>query len=188
MPLPASVPRRYFLHVGDLHVRRNLDMVARALAHARRRAPDLGDIGLVLAGAARDEAAALDLDEGTRRLLTFTGHAGEQLLLALYRSAAALVYPSRYEGFGLPLLEAMACGVPVIASRTSSIPEVVADAAVLLDPDDLEGWSAALERVAADQDHAAALRQAGRRRAAAFSWRRTAAETAGVYARLLRRA
>jgi alpha-1,3-rhamnosyl/mannosyltransferase len=188
MPLPAHLPRRYFLHVGDLHVRRNLDMVARALAHARRRAPDLGDMRLVLAGVDRDQAAALVLEDGTRRLLTFVGQADEQLLLALYRSATALVYPSRYEGFGLPLLEAMACGVPVIASRTSSIPEVVGDAAVLLDPDDLEGWSAALERVAADEAHAAALRQAGRRRAAGFSWRRTAAETAAVYARLLRRA
>jgi alpha-1,3-rhamnosyl/mannosyltransferase len=160
-------------------------MVVRALARARQRVPDLGDTGLVLAGVARDQAAALEVDAAARRLLTFTGHTDEQMLLALYRSAAALVYPSRYEGFGLPLLEAMACGLPVIASRTSSIPEVVGDAAVLLDPDDLEGWSAALERVARDQPHAAALRQAGHRRAAAFSWHRTAAETAAVYARLL---
>jgi alpha-1,3-rhamnosyl/mannosyltransferase len=185
LPLPPGLPGRYFLHVGDLHVRRNLGTVVRALALARARAPGLRDVGLVLAGVARDQAAALDVDEGTRPLLTFTGHADEQVLLALYRSAAALVYPSRYEGFGLPLLEAMACGVPVIASRTSSIPEVVGDAAVLLDPDDLEGWSAALERVAEDESHATALRHAGHRRAATFSWRRTAAETAAVYARLL---
>ena len=113
------------------------------------------------------------------------GSADEATLLALYRSAAALVYPSRYEGFGLPLVEAMACGVPVIASRASCIPEVTGDAAVLLDPDDVEGWTAALAKLLGDAGFAAALGEAGARRAATFSWRRTAEQTAAVYDRVL---
>ena len=111
-----------------------------------------------------------------------------EALLALYRSAAALVYPSRYEGFGLPLLEAMACGVPVIASRASCIPEVTGDAAVLLDPDDAEAGAAAIARVLGDRSVAPRLRAAGSERAAGFSWRRTAEQTAAVYDRLLGRA
>jgi glycosyltransferase involved in cell wall biosynthesis len=187
IPLPSNIPKRYVLHVGDLHVRRNLAVVVRAMAIVRCRRRELGDVGLVLAGAERGVFDALHTTETTNGAppMTFTGQADERLLLALYRSAAALVYPSRYEGFGLPLLEAMACGVPVIASRTSCIPEVTGGAAVLLDPDDDEGWSAALERVLDDEAYAAGLRQAGRQRASGFSWRRTAEETAAVYARLL---
>jgi glycosyltransferase involved in cell wall biosynthesis len=82
----------------------------------------------------------------------------------------------------------MACGTPVVASRTSSIPEVTGTAAVLLDPDDRAGWSAALERVSEDAAFAASLRDAGLRQAAHFSWARTAAETAAVYSRLLHHA
>jgi glycosyltransferase involved in cell wall biosynthesis len=188
LSLPPHVPRRYLLHVGDVHVRRNLAVVVRAMTLARRRDRRLADVGLVLAGVRRDEAEALHTVETTTNgasLLTFVGQTDEDLLLALYRSAAALVYPSRYEGFGLPLLEAMACGVPVVASRSSCIPEVTGEAAVLLDPDDEEGWSAAIARVIDDEAYAAALREAGYRRAASFSWRRTAEETAAVYARLL---
>ena len=121
------MPARYVLHVGDVHVRRNLAVVVRALSRLRRRSRDFADVGLVLAGVATREAGALVSSDTTANgasLLTFTGSADEAGLLALYRSAAALVYPSRYEGFGLPLVEAMACGVPVIASRTSCIPEV----------------------------------------------------------------
>ena len=187
LALPPHVPARYLLHVGDVHVRRNLAVVVRAMTLARRRDRRFADVGLVLAGVRRDEADSLHSTETTNgaSMLTFVGQADEPLLLALYRSAAALVYPSRYEGFGLPLLEAMACGVPVIASRASCIPEVTGDAAVLLDPDDDEGWSATLIRVLEDEAYASERRTAGLRRAAGFSWRRTAEETAVVYARLL---
>jgi glycosyltransferase involved in cell wall biosynthesis len=184
MPLPSSIPPRYLLHVGELHVRRNLPVVVRALAILHRLRPDLADVGIVVAGTA-GEGAKPASESGAAPRLTFTGHAEETLLLALYRSATALVYPSRYEGFGLPLVEAMACGVPVLASHSSCIPEVTGGAAVLLDPDDDEGWSTAIARVLDDRDYAADLREAGLRRAMQFSWRRTAEETAGVYARLL---
>jgi alpha-1,3-rhamnosyl/mannosyltransferase len=188
-PLPRGFPEHFVLHVGDLHVRRNLSMLARAVAAVRLRKPAWASLGLVLAGVDRGSGADLERlyggSGGTGPLVTFAGAATEPLLLALYRSASMLAYPSRYEGFGLPLLEAMACGTPVIAARTSSIPEVVGEAGDLLDPDDEAGWIAAIERVLDDAAHRARLRDAGLRRAAEFSWRRTAEETARVYRAVL---
>lgn len=189
LSLPSGWPSQFVLHVGDLHVRRNLPMLARAVAALRTRRASWSGLGLVLAGVDRGIGAELErlnaTAGGTAPLVTFAGAAPEPLLLALYRAAHALVYPSRYEGFGLPLLEAMACGTPVIAAQTSSIPEVVGEAAVLLDPDDEEGWIAAIARVLDDASHRARLRAAGASRAREFSWRRTAEATALVYRRLL---
>ncbi|HET7219625.1 MAG TPA: glycosyltransferase, partial [Vicinamibacterales bacterium] len=159
------------------------------LDRLRRRLPALRDTSLVLAGVDRGVAGDLArLNERTGRatpLVTFAGAVPEQTLVALYRRAAALVYPSRYEGFGLPLLEAMSCGTPVIAARSSSIPEVVGEAGVLLDPDDEAGWEEAIARVLDDPGHVAQLTRLGLARAATFSWRRTATETVRIYRRLL---
>jgi glycosyltransferase involved in cell wall biosynthesis len=190
LALPSGWPSRYVLHVGDLHTRRNLAMVARAVAAARRRCDRKGqELTLVLVGQDRGSGDMLReisrQADGAAPLVIFLHSATEVNLLALYRSAVALVYPSRYEGFGLPLLEAMSCGAPVIAARSSSIPEVVGDAAVLLDPDDEPGWAAAIHEVAENPAHASRLRAAGLQRAATFSWRRTAAETAAVYRQVL---
>jgi alpha-1,3-rhamnosyl/mannosyltransferase len=112
----------------------------------------------------------------------------DDALSSLYRAALALVYPSRYEGFGLPLLEAMASGCPVIASDCASIPEVVGEAGVLLDPDDEVGWAAAIERLVDHPADAERLRTLGLARASLFSWRRTAEGTARVYTECLERA
>jgi glycosyltransferase involved in cell wall biosynthesis len=189
LALPPGCPKRYVLHVGDLHARRNLPLVARAVAAVRSRNPAWSTLGLLLAGVDRGTGADLrrlsDETGGAAPLVTVLGPTTEPSLLALYRSATALVYPSRYEGFGLPLLEAMASGTPVIAARTSSIPEVVGEAAVLLDPDDETGWSVAIEQVLDDGPHREQLREAGLRRAREFSWRRAAEETARVYRELL---
>jgi glycosyltransferase involved in cell wall biosynthesis len=189
LPIDPGWPATFVLHVGDLHARRNLEMVARALDTVRRRNPVRRDCGLILAGVDRGSGAGLaaigERSPGDTPLVTFAGSTSESDLLALYRSAAALVYPSRYEGFGLPLLEAMQCGTPVIAARSSSIPEVVGDAGVLLDPDDDTAWSDAIERVLDDAPHREQLRCAGLARAREFTWSRTARETAAVYRTLL---
>ncbi|HEY7500961.1 MAG TPA: glycosyltransferase family 1 protein [Vicinamibacterales bacterium] len=189
LPLDKAWPSSFVVHVGDLHPRRNLSMVARALARVRERNRSHRACGLILAGVDRGSGPELSAIEdgagGAAPLVTFAGHTDESVLLALYRSAAALVYPSRYEGFGLPLVEAMSCGTPVIAARSSSIPEVVGDAAVLLDPDDGDAWSNAIERVLEDEQYRNDLRRAGLARAREFSWTRTARETAAIYRRLL---
>ena len=152
LPLPAACPPRFVLHVGDLHARRNLEMVARALQAVRARNRSVQDVSIWCSpGSIAARGAALEAliarAGGATPLVTFAGPVDEPTLLALYRSAAALVYPSRYEGFGLPLLEAMSCGVPVIAAPRRPSPKSTGDAAVLLDPDDEAAWADAIERM-----------------------------------------
>lgn len=114
------------------------------------------------------------------------GPVAESDLPALYGSATLFIYPSRYEGFGLPPLEAMACGTPVICTRAGSLPEVAGDAALLVDPDDPYALAAAIDRAFADPSLRATLRAAGLERAASFSWHRAAQETVAVYERVCR--
>ena len=102
-------------------------------------------------------------------------------LASLYAGAAAFVYPSRYEGFGLPLLEAMACGAPVLAARAGAIPEVVGDAGILVDPDDETEMASGIGRLMSDPDLASRLRETGRRRAMDYTWNRTAVLTTHAY-------
>ncbi|MEQ1572671.1 MAG: glycosyltransferase family 1 protein [Vicinamibacterales bacterium] len=187
---PAGVPTPYLLHVGDLHERRNLAPIVEALLLARRRGDTPPGLSLVLAGLDRGVGAQLTsmvTEAGAADVVVLLGPVSDSRLKALYRGATALVYPSLYEGFGLPLLEAMASGTPVIASRAASIPEVVGDAAIVLDPDDVRGWSDAIVSVATDPVRHAALRAAGLRHAAGFTWERTARLTRDVYRRVLAR-
>lgn len=187
-PLPDATAKSspYLLHVGDLHPRRNLAVAVRALRRVRARRKDLRAVRLVLAGVDRGAGAALigNASPDDARMIELAGTVSEDGLLRLYRGAYGLLYPSLYEGFGLPLLEAMACGTPVIASRASSIPGVTGDAAVLLDPHDDAGWADAIESLF-DPAVAGHLRAAGLRRAAAFTWRRAAEATVDVYRQAL---
>jgi glycosyltransferase involved in cell wall biosynthesis len=105
------------------------------------------------------------------------GFVGEDELVALYAGAAAFAYPSVYEGFGLPVLEAMSAGAPVMTSNVSSLPEVAGDAALLVDPDDVRSLRDGLSTLLTDRGHADALRAAGRAQAARFTWERTARAT-----------
>jgi glycosyltransferase involved in cell wall biosynthesis len=175
----------YLLHVGDLHERRNLSLAVEAIARARRRHPMLGRVRLVLAGVDRgglgERLRAEALALGEPDLVELAGLVSEERLLALYRGASVLIYPSRYEGFGFPVAEAMACGVPVLCARASALPEVVGEAGLLLDPDRVDDWSEAIAAVLSDDQRALAMRDAGLRRAARFSWDRTAEATLDVY-------
>jgi alpha-1,3-rhamnosyl/mannosyltransferase len=188
MASPGGAVVPYLLHVGDLHERRNLTVVVRALIDARRRL-DTSSLTVVLAGIDRgigDRLAAFATDRGAPDAVVRLGAVSEPALRALYCNAAALVYPSRYEGFGLPLVEAMASGTPVLASRAASIPEVVGEAAVLLDPDEHGRWTDAIVNVMTDARLRARLRSDGLARAAMFTWERTARLTADVYERVVK--
>jgi glycosyltransferase involved in cell wall biosynthesis len=184
--LPAGVTTPFLLHVGDLHERRNLPVVAHAMFEAQRR-PGMPALSLVLAGVDRgvgDRLRGYAREAGSPDAVVCLGPVTDSQLLTLYRGAAALVYPSRYEGFGLPVLEAMACGTPVIASRAASIPEVLGDAGVLLDPDDEPGWAEAIANVLTDEWQRGHMRKAGMTRARQFTWARTASITLDVYRQL----
>lgn len=185
-----GLPERYILFLGTLEPRKNLERLLEAYAllvrgHAAGSAPP----ALVIAGGRGwfyetifARAARLGL---TERVI-FPGFVPADELPWWYRAAELFVYPSLFEGFGLPVLEAMACGVPTITSNVSSLPEVVGDAAVLVAPEDTEALADAMARVLAEPTLAARLREAGLRRAARFSWSRTAAETAAVYRAVLK--
>ncbi|HSR26404.1 MAG TPA: glycosyltransferase family 1 protein, partial [Candidatus Eisenbacteria bacterium] len=169
-----GVDRPFVLHVGRVEARKNQV----AALEAVERVPDLL---LVSVGAVMDAAmgSRLAASPRCRRL----GHLPGADLEALYAGAEALVFPSLYEGFGLPVLEAMRRGVPVVTGAVSSLPEVGGDAAVYVDdPRDPAALAAAIERARADRDR---LRGLGRERAARFTWDRTAAGVASVMRELL---
>ena len=184
--LLPGVSTPFVLHVGDLHERRNVTLAIDALARARGRLD--GQVSLVLAGIDRGVGDRLDRQAAAASIpLVRLGTVNDSALRSLYRAAAALVYPSRYEGFGLPVLEAMASGTPVIASRAASIPEVLGEAGVLLDPDATDAWADAIVRVMTDPQEQARMRSAGVARAAEFSWARTARLTLDVYRQVAER-
>jgi len=178
---------RYVLYLGGFDVRKN---VATALSTYRWAGPAIGEeCPLVIAGRLpeRDTSFAPDPrrlareQEVDERFVRFVGFVDEADKPALYRGAVALIFPSRYEGFGLPVLEALACGTPVVGSDVSSIPEVVGSAGVLLPPDDAEGMAGALIQLATDDTCRAELSRRALAQAARFSWERTARETLAAY-------
>lgn len=185
--LPTAVHAPYVLHVGDLHERRNLPMLVQAVIRAGRCLGGPSTLALVLVGVDRGiraqlVAAAEQADAGD--VVVHLGSTSDAQLRTLFRGAAAFVYPSLYEGFGLPLLEAMASGTPVIASTAASIPEVVGDAGLLVDPRDQAGWAGAIVRLATDQALRQRLQASGLHRASQFTWARTARLTLDAYRRV----
>ena len=184
--IPESVqalPQPYLLFVGTLEPRKNVPALLQALARIKAQRGPLTP-RLVLAGArgwlyqgALELVGKLGLSEET----VLFGPATPQELLWLYNRAEAMVLPSFYEGFGLPLVEAMACGTPVITSRTSSLPEVAGNAALLVEPEDSDGLAEAICRVLDEAPLRAQLRQAGLRQAAQYDWAKTARATLEVY-------
>ncbi|MDX6629375.1 MAG: hypothetical protein QOH00_1621 [Gaiellales bacterium] len=176
-----GIDRPYVLCVGALQPRKNVPLAIEAYARLMGRGTECE---LVIAGG--DRGGRLDvLDAILRTRLTgrvhMLGHVEDQEMPALYSAARALVFPSLYEGFGLPALEAMAAGTPVIASNTTGLAEVVGDAGLTVDPRSADAFADALGRVLGDDGLRDRLATAGRARAAEFTWVRTAAATAAVY-------
>jgi len=174
--------RDYLLFVGNVEPRKNLVALIDAYGRMRKvipRAPRLAIAGgagwknHAIHEAARTSAVAADI--------RFLGHVADADLPLLMNGAAAFVYPSLYEGFGLPPLEAMACGTPVITSNRSSLPEVVGDAALVVDPDDRGALADAMARVVSDAALREDLRARGLARARGYTWDETARRTIAVY-------
>jgi glycosyltransferase involved in cell wall biosynthesis len=184
-----SLPERFVLYVGTLEPRKNLPLLLKAFARWRQERPDQAEVKLVLGGAKGwlyEEIFRLVESLGLQAVTQFPGYLGESELPLWYNSAACLVYPSVYEGFGLPPLEAMACGCPVITSNTSSLPEVIGQAGLMVGPDDEAALTAALDRLLTDKAEHARLREAGIKRAAGFSWQETARRTLEIYRQVVK--
>jgi glycosyltransferase involved in cell wall biosynthesis len=184
----ASVRRTYGLGdgpiiftVGTLEPRKNLVRLLQAFARLRRRFPALLLVHAGPKGWHFTNILAETESLGLQQAVRFLGRVPIDDLARLYNTAALFVYPSLYEGFGLPVLEAMACGSPVITSNISSLPEVVGDAGILVDPYSVDEITTAMERMLSDAPLAEQLRQRGLERARMFSWERCAQETLAVY-------
>ena len=195
VPLAPSLPRTdaepgavlerhrvaepYLLFVGTLEPRKNLIRLIRAY----RRSSANRDHALVIAGPLgwRSRPLHRELASSGPGRVVVTGRVPATDLDALHRHAAAFVYPSLYEGFGLPVLDAMARGIPTIVANTSSLPEVVGDAALQVNPRSVRDLASAIDRAVGDPAERARLSAAGRARAATFSWDRTARGTIEVY-------
>ena len=174
----------YVLYNGTLEPRKNLVRLVRAY---RQVVAGGAPHTLVLAGALgwRPGPLLQEIGRSARGSVVRTGHVPDADLDALFRGASAFVYPSLTEGFGLPVLDAMARGIPCVVSAASSLPEVAGDAAVYFDPTSTAGLVEGLSRVLFDEGLVARLGPAGRRRAAGFTWRRTAEATLEVYRSIL---
>jgi glycosyltransferase involved in cell wall biosynthesis len=182
----VGIHKDYVLHVGTLSERKNIPMLLRAVALLQSQGK-FANYQLVLAGPEVSVlSGASEIHKtiwyfGLKDVVVLTGHVPEAQLPGLYAQAKVLVMPSLYEGFGLPVLESMAVGTPVVASNTSSLPEVAEDAGLMVPPHDIAGWAEALGELLTNPAHAEEVRRRGLARAARFSWQQAAAETLNVY-------
>ncbi len=173
----------YALYVGNALPHKNLSVLVRAFGLLKNRA-GCDEIRLVFAGgfgAYKQALQALATDLGVQDNIIFTGYVEEEILKQLYMMATCFVFPSKYEGFGLPLLEAMQFDLPVIAARSSCLPEIAGDAAAYADPDDAGEWAEQIERVMLDEELRRQMIVSGQKRCSGFSWELCAQETVDVY-------
>ncbi len=178
-----SLPQRYILYVGTLEPRKNLPTLLEAYATLQAQSP-IPDLQLVIVGRRGwlyesffQRLRELNLEDQVILL----GFIPDEDLPAVYSGADLFVFPSLYEGFGLPPLEAMACGTPVVSSDTSSLPEVVGEAGLMVDPHDVRALTEAIERALTDRHLRAELRARGLEQASRFTWEKTARQTLKVY-------
>jgi glycosyltransferase involved in cell wall biosynthesis len=178
---------RFVLYAGNIKPHKNLERLVAAFAQLRQRS-GCEDLKLLIIGDETSRYGSLRRSveaAGVRQDVRFFGFVPERTLAALYRLASVFAFPSLYEGFGLPPLEAMACGTPVVTSRLSSLPEVVGDAAVLVDPYSVDDIAAGLARILEDAELRKHLVAAGRQRAQHFSWERSVRAVHAGYQRVL---
>ena len=192
-----GLPERFIFFVGTIEPRKNLTALLEAYAAFRRDVRDreignrkskIENLHLVIGGAKgwfyQDVFARVG-ELGLEGRVMFPGYIPAGELPLWYNAAELFVYPSLYEGFGLPPLEAMACGTPVVVANTSSLPEVVGEAGLTVDPLDVEGLAEAMRRVLTDEALCQGMRERGLQRAQGFSWTKTAQETVQVYRRAM---
>jgi glycosyltransferase involved in cell wall biosynthesis len=174
-----GVTQPYILTVATLEPRKNLGALLRAFEELPE---DLPPHTLVVAGAVGWKVGGLlaELDQASSQLV-YTGYITDAELVRLYGGAACFVYPSLYEGFGFPPLEAMACGTPVVTSDRTSLPEIVGDAGLLVDPTDIDALATAISDVLGSPQRAHDLRRKGLERSRRFTWETCAAQTVQVY-------
>jgi glycosyltransferase involved in cell wall biosynthesis len=181
-----GIEGEYILSVGAIQPRKNLSRLIAAYSRLRRAKPEGKLPKLVLVGKCAwlyDETLHTIKELGLGDSVILTGYVSATDLPGLYSGALCFVYPSYFEGFGLPPLEAMQCGTPVIVGNQTSLPEVVGDAGVLVDPFDVDALAAAIENVISDSNLRAELSVQGLARAKLFNWRETARQTLAVYRR-----
>jgi glycosyltransferase involved in cell wall biosynthesis len=179
----ADLPERFMLFVGTLEPRKNVVGLLEAYARLPKGRPPLMLVGGK--GWLYDEIfARVEALELTREV-HFVGFVAAETLPLWYNAADLFVYPSLYEGFGLPALEAMACGTPVITSTASSLPEVVGDATRLVDPSDTDGLAATMAQLLGSREQREQMRVAGLAQASKFSWEKTAIQTAHCFRQAL---
>ncbi len=172
------LPDRFILHLGTIEPRKNLPLFFEAAKELDQPLVVAGKLGWLT-----DPILARVKELGIEERVHFTGFVDDEDLPALISEASLVAMPSKYEGFGLPVLEAMSCGVPVIASNTSSLPEVGGDAALYARPDDVRSWIALIDRVLSDEELRASMIDRGLRQAQKFRWDDAARKTAEVYQR-----
>ncbi|HZD36367.1 MAG TPA: glycosyltransferase family 1 protein [Nitrososphaeraceae archaeon] len=174
----------FILAVGKISPRKNLTVVINALNKIKSSVPH----HLVTVGGDGwdfQDVKSLFSSLGLADRVHSLGYVSDETLNALYSKAALFIYPSLFEGFGLPILEAMASGCPVVTSNLSSLPEVAGDAALLVDPHNIKEITAAIEAICKDQSFANELRRKGRERAKLFSWKKCAEKTSAIYGNLI---
>ncbi|MBL6992212.1 MAG: glycosyltransferase [Bacteriovoracaceae bacterium] len=180
--LRNNLPKKMILTVGTLEPRKNIVTLIKAFKGLRERG--LNDYKLVVAGDKRcyiEELLDGIKSNNLEQAVLFPGAVRDQDLPLLYNCAKIFVYPSLYEGFGMPPLEAMACGIPVITSNTSSLPEVVSDAGIMVDPTDVSSLCDSMYRLLQDRELWHRMRNMGLERSKLFSWEKAARETLAVY-------
>jgi alpha-1,3-rhamnosyl/mannosyltransferase len=183
------LPDRYVLYFGSNKPHKNLVRLVRAWQIANVKY-QMSNVKLVIAGHWDNwhaEVKRLVEEQNMQDCVVFTGPVNEADLPALYSGATLFVFPSLYEGFGLPVIEAMACGTPVVCSNTSSLPEAAGDAALLIDPLDVNALAETIGRVLASQELRQYLREKGLAQAARFSWQQTAQQTLIAYNNVIQR-